>query len=938
MSVPQGSGAARTPGNIATILTLFFSDIEGSTQHWEHTPKAMSVALQRHDLLVRAAIEGAGGSVFKTVGDAFCAVFPSPTQAVLAAWAVQDSISSENWMDGLELKVRIGIHTGECEEREGDYFGPSVNKVARLGSVGHGGQVLCSLATARLLASSLPSGVELRSLGQHELADIDLPEEIHQLDFPGRPTTFPPLRSRYLAPVTNNLPPETSSLVSRAGEIRDVVELLGAHRVVTVAGSGGIGKTRLALEVARTLVSEMRDGAWLVELAEILDPDSVPGVILSSLGVSGRGERDETEALLEVISDQQRLIVLDNCEHLIDACARICNRVMRRCPETRILATSREPMRIEGEAIYRVPPLSLPPEDASRLSDLEGFGSVELLLQRALAQNPVLRFHDEDASSIASICNRLDGIPLAIELAAARLRSMSVRQLSQRIEDRFAVLTGGNRTSLPRQQTLHAMIDWSYNLLEPSEQMLFRRLSVFRAGFDLDAAEAVCPLGDLSPGEIADLIASLVDKSLVNARVTGSSARYTMLETLHAYSSEALTATPGEEARLKDAHAAYFVAHFEAIDAALRTSSAPSARTSAMEEQENLLKAAETLVGRSGDDPAAVELALRLLGSASAYANSFRENARLRVLLDQALELAGPDPMAARAAALFCKAQLVAYRSTELEDCLAAAVDEARRSGDRRIESKALSMLGALTRQDHYGTLAVEIARQLDEPSTLAMALTRHAASLLRGDSEHARERARSLLTEALETSFRADIDCEAHVRVLLSVIDLEERDLPSARAHLEAMGALLDRYTPPTYLTHVFLENSGWLDLESGNVIEAERRFAYALVEARRAGLRYVTAYALLGLACCAAKLGRLERAAILHGGAQAVIDAHHQTWDTLEDGIRVRDLAQLRDALGDSLDESLLAGSRLSPEDLAAFALAEFQLQSADGGREHG
>jgi predicted ATPase/class 3 adenylate cyclase len=907
------------------VVTLMFSDIEGSTQHWEHEPASMSAALRRHDVVLRTAIESAGGSVFKTVGDAFCSVFSSPVQAVLAAQVAQGALLREPWTDGLVLKVRIAIHTGRCEERDGDFFGPTVNKVARIEAAGHGGQVLCSQATAELVKAALPTGVTLRSLGAHQLADIDEPEEIHQLEFPGLPSTFPSLRIRHLALRTNNLPTALSSFVGRTSEVGEVIELLHVNRVVTISGSGGVGKTRLAIEVARALIAEMKEGVWLVELAEVDDPASVPGVVLSELEISERRIRNETDVLLDVLADQQRLIVLDNCEHLVDVCAQLSETIATGCPGVRILATSREPLRIEGEVTYRVPPLSLPPDDATRASELQGSAAVELLLQRAKAHNPKLVIVDEDASAVALICRRLDGIPLAIELAAARLGSMTFRQLNERIEHRFALLTGGSRTALPRQQTLHAMIDWSFDLLESKEKVLFRRLCVFRGGFDLEAVENVCPLDDLSTHEIADLVASLVDKSLINAIVSGENARYTMLETIHAYGSELLASMPteprGEASELKAAHARYFVEFFERVESTLRTPAGQAWKARAIQEQENLLLATESLVDEAATgDAAAAVLGLRLLGATATYANSFREHARFLELLDRALGLAGPDPLEQRAAALFCKAQLVAYRSTNLEVCLVEALDAARLAGTRRIEVTALSMLSSVTRNEDYGAQAVAIARELDEPSTLAMALDRHAVSLFRTDQR----RARSLLLESLDVSLRAeDIDCEAHVRVLLSAIDLEEVNLREARGHLDAIDALFGRYTPPSYLYHLFLQLTGFLELESGNTVDAERTFAYALREARRAGLGFVTAYALLGLACCASQLGLFERAAILHGGAQAVIDANDQTWDSLEDGIRSRDLELLAREHGNSLDRALLAGATMPSEELVALAL---------------
>jgi predicted ATPase/class 3 adenylate cyclase len=551
-------------------VTLLFTDIEGSTRLWDQHPDAMSAALERHDALMRSAIESSGGYVFKTVGDAFCAAFASAREAVVAAGEAQRALHTESWHDDAVLLVRMALHTGECEERNGDYFGPAVNRIARLEATAHGGQVVVSRSAAELVRDRLPSGMKLIALGSHVLKDLERPEEIFQLAVDGLPTDFPPLRVQ--AEITTNLANPTnltqpvSSFVGRDAEVAEVLKLLGNNRLVTLTGSGGVGKTRLATEVGRAVLSDRPDGVWLSELATVTDSALVASEVLSDLGISEHSGRESVDVLVEVLSAQDRLLILDNCEHVLDGCAVLVDSIVRNCPEIRLLSTSREPLRIEGEVIYRVPSLSLPPEQVDDRADLAGSGAVALFVERATTEAPGLGLSDEEAPLVAAICRQLDGMPLALELATARLRSMSLAKLHDRLEHRFALLTRGSRVALPRQQTLQALVDWSFDLLTGPERALFRRTSVFVDGFDLEAAEGVCALNDIPDWDIADLLASLVDKSLVVAEPQGDDVRYRLQETLRHYAAErlseidAVNGDMNESDRLVTAHAEYYLA------------------------------------------------------------------------------------------------------------------------------------------------------------------------------------------------------------------------------------------------------------------------------------------------------------------------------------------------------------------------------------------
>ncbi len=407
----------------------------------------------------------------------------------------------------------------------GIYFGPVVNRSARLEAAAHGGQVLLSGSTASLVEEVLPEGVALRDLGSHRLKDLGRPEQIFELHAEGLQSTFPPLRTLDNPELPNNLPQYPSSFVGRTIELAEVRSLVCDHRLVTVAGAGGSGKTRLALQVAAELLDGTGEGVWFVDLAPVDDPRDVPGAIEQALGIRAPVDSTSADALVEVLRPQDILIVLDNCEHVVDACAELADLVHRRCPRVHLLATSREPLGIDGERVYRMRPLSCPADEVTTAQDLEASEAVQLFVERARNHDGEFTLTDALGPLVASICRRVDGIPFAIELAAARLASMSIADLDQRLDQRFRLLTGGNRTALPRQRTLQATVDWSFDLLTMPEQVLLRRLAVFVSSFELAAAEAVCTDGDIDVFDVSELLGSLVNKSLVVAdRTEGSSA------------------------------------------------------------------------------------------------------------------------------------------------------------------------------------------------------------------------------------------------------------------------------------------------------------------------------------------------------------------------------------------------------------------------------
>ncbi len=547
---------------VATF-TFLFTDLEGSTRLWELHPQAMRTALERHDALLGQAVESCHGRLVKSTGDGLMAVFPSVFDGAVACLRAQQSLQAEPWGETGPLKVRMSLHVGEAQPRRGDFFGPAVNRAARLVSIAHGGQILLSAAIASQLDGRLPEGAGLLDLGEHRLKDLEKPERVFQLIGPGLPVDFPPLNSLDLFP--NNLPVQLTHFIGREAELAEVQRLLRESRLLTLTGPGGTGKTRLSLQAAAALLKDFPQGAWLVELAPIADPRMVVQSVAGVLTVRETAGRTLRDALIDFLRYKTLLLILDNCEHLIESCTRLADDLLRACPRLKILASSRESLGIAGEVVFRVPSLSLPPDfdraGVVSLSALEQSEAVRLFVERAQSVSPAFRLEGENAAAVSAICRRLDGIPLAIELAAARVRVLSPAQIAARLDDRFRLLTGGSRTALPRQQTLKALIDWSWELLSEAEKILLRRLSVFAGGFSLEAAESLCAeSGPPSPGggalqqvDVLDILEGLVKKSLVLAGEEDGEARYRLLETIRQYTREQLLAA-GEASTLRDRH------------------------------------------------------------------------------------------------------------------------------------------------------------------------------------------------------------------------------------------------------------------------------------------------------------------------------------------------------------------------------------------------
>jgi predicted ATPase/class 3 adenylate cyclase len=534
-------------------VTFLFTDIEGSTRLAQQYPDRWEMLRERHHVILQSAMDAQSGYVFQIIGDAFCVAFHTVRDGLCAAIEAQRALIIENW-EGTPVKVRMGIHTGSAELVGSDYRGYlTMAKVQRVMSVAYGGQVLLSNTSAELINNELPTGTTLRDMKEHRLKGLPDPERLWQIVATGLQQNFPRLQS--LSEIPNNLPMQLSSFIGREKEVEQVKKRLEKNRLVTLTGSGGVGKTRLSIQIATEILEKYPNGAWLIELAPVTDPERVTQTVCNTLDVPLRGNEIALDVLIDYLKQKKILLVVDNCEHLIDACAQFSDSILHACPQVQILASSREALGIDGESAYRVPSLSVPDLHAG-YRGIKETESVNLFMERANAVLPDFQMVEANALVVAQICRRLDGIPLAVELAASRVKILGVEQIAARLDDAFRLLTGGSRTALPRQQTLRGTIDWSYNLLSEEERTVLRCLSVFAGGWTLEAAEAVCKNSNM-----LDLLSHLVDKSLVVVDFEhGDEPRYSLLETIRQYAREKLSESD-EANSIRDQHLAYFLTY-----------------------------------------------------------------------------------------------------------------------------------------------------------------------------------------------------------------------------------------------------------------------------------------------------------------------------------------------------------------------------------------
>ncbi|MGH3692771.1 MAG: LuxR C-terminal-related transcriptional regulator [Pseudonocardiaceae bacterium] len=675
-------------------VTFLLTDIEGSTRLWESDSEAMSVAVARHYELLEAAIALHGGvrPVEQGEGDSVVAVFVRASDALAAALDVQRVFHCEGWPDGASLRLRIALHTAEAQLRDdGNYFGQAVNRCARLRAVAHGGQVVLSGTTRELVLDRLPEHAELADLGVHRLRDLGRPVHVFGLVHPDLPAEFPALRS--LDTMPNNLPGELTSFVGRRIELAQIGEPLQRARLLTLTGAGGCGKTRLALQAAVNAMDNHPDGVWWVELARLEDATLLPATVIGALGLREVPGRSLLDTLVTHLRARRALVALDNCEHLLGACAQLAEALLRSCALLRILATSRAPLGVPGEITWRVPSMSLPTQpEREPIEVLRQSDAVSLFIDRATQVRPDFVITAANAPAIAQICSDLDGIPLAIELAAARVRMMAPEQIAHALSDRFHLLTGGGRTVTPRHRTLEASIEWSHELLSAGERTLLRRLSVFAGGWTLEAAEQVCPGEGIDRYEVLDSLTGLVDKSLVTADNYGPRTRYRLLETVRQYATARL-AGAGEVEALRKRHLAYHLALVEAAAPQVLSAGRDDPVLPALVAELPNLRAASEWAAATDPDAG-----LRLVDALTLFwlfTGRYREG---DTAYARALDAAGEQPTPLRGRVLAGRADLGlyggAYEAAYGWAQAAVAIGEA--CGDSRTQGRAYHPLGLM--------------------------------------------------------------------------------------------------------------------------------------------------------------------------------------------------------------------------------------------------
>ncbi|MGQ0549041.1 MAG: ATP-binding protein [Armatimonadota bacterium] len=954
----------------AGTVTFLFTDIEGSTNHIERLGDAgYAQLLAEYRRLVRAAFGAEGGHEIQMHGEGFLVAFQSARSALRTAVAAQRALSASSWPGGASPRVRMALHTGEAVSVAEGYVGLNIHRAARICSVAWGGQILLSKTTRVVIGEDLPDGVSLRDLGEHRLKDLTHPQHLFQVLVDNLPADFPPLRSLNTHP--NNLPIQLTSFIGRDREMADVKRMLATSRLVTLTGAGGAGKTRLALQVAADLLEQFPDGVWLVELASVAAPALIPQRVAAALGVREEPIRPLLTTLQDYVQSKEMLLMLDNCEHMVTACGSMAETLLRVCPKLRIIATSQHGLRIAGEWTYRVPSLSLP--DLDRLPPVESLTeceAVRLFVERARACRPEFAMTRENARAVAQVCSRLDGIPLAIELAAARVKLMSVEQTAARLGDRFRLLGRGSRTAPPRHQTLRAAMDWSYELLAEQERTLLRRLAVFAGGWTLEAAEAIySEEGRDGEGyEVLDLLSQLVDKSLVMGEEQDAEFRYRMLETVRQYGLDKLVES-GEAEPVRGRHRDWCLRLAEQAEPELQGRKHKVWLGRLEREHDNLRAALEWSLERGDAD-----IGLRLAGALWwlwFVHGHWREG---RQWLERALSSSSAASVAgtgARAKAIYGAAAL-AWRQwdhgraaalaqesltlcRDLEDKLGIAISltilgqVALRQGNFERARAAFAESHALYREIGHTwgiaatLLALGFAADARNDTTKAVALYEESARLFRELGEQwglamaLRQlgqnaiftgdyaRATALLKESLmlceELGDTAGI---AYVQNPLGIAARAQGDYARA-ASLHQASLTLYRQLGDNGGIAYTLSHLGMLACQRGDNERAAELLRESLAMFRDLGDRAALTTCLEGLAEVAAAQGQHERAARLSGAAAVLREATGAPLTASDRAGHERAVASARAALPVAVFAAAWAeGRAMSPEAAAEHALA--------------
>jgi predicted ATPase/class 3 adenylate cyclase len=873
----------RTSDNFPSgTVTFLFTDIEGSTRLAQQYHDAMPVLLARHHQLLHQSIQSNHGFIFQIIGDAFCAAFPTVPDAFNAAIMAQRSLQHEDW-DPAPVWVRMGIHTGEAQasmtvDRSIVYRGYlTLARVQSVMSGAHGGQVLLSNVSAELVRDRLPEGILLRDMGEHRLkGEVNL-EHLWQPVASDLRADFPPLKT--LSGVPNNLPVQLTSFIGREQELAQTKEFLAHTHLLTLIGPGGTGKTRLALRLGADAFTEFGDGAWLVELAPLADPGLVLQTVATALGLREIPGIPLKDLVTDYLHERRLLLILDNCEHLVEACVGLVDHLLRHCSNLEIIASSREALGISGETVYRVPPLTLPDPSSQSLEALRQSEAIQLFIERAAASKAGFRLNEHNAPALAQICQRLDGIPLAIELAAARVGMLTPQQIATRLDDRFRLLTGGSRTALPRQQTLRSLIDWSYDLLSEPERRLFCQLAVFVGGWSLEAAEAIYPNLD-----VLDILAQLIRKSLVVVDEGDGAAetRFRLLETIRQYARDRLLEMENA-AQVRDRHLDFYLKFAEAGERNIFGPDRLEWVNRCELEHDNFRAALQWGLEYN------IEAALRLSGSLAWFwgARGYGKEGRrwLQAALDKAAAMpeltgeAGRQRQAAQVKCLLGSGQM-AYGDGDYRNGLDAsqeAVRIYRQLGDWFSLAFALSGMGNMAAfqndmalAEQALTEAIQISREHGNKLMLCYALGVMSRNVLlpRGDIAAARAYAEESMICAREIGLEWGV---AQTELLLAIIALINKQLDEARTHALAALNIFWRLRDPLLINAAYIE-LGDIELCAGNLLEAQKYHRQCILAIKELGHRAYVAHELESFAFIAHAQNQPERAARLLGAAEGL------------------------------------------------------------------